>query len=414
MTVVADHTRIHRAWWVATGAFLAIVGAGAFAPVAGLLVEPLHAEFGWSRATIGIAVSANMVLYGLTAPFAAALMDRFGLRRVVACALGVISVGAALTTTVTAAWQLVLTWGVLVGLGTGSMALTFAATVSDRWFVARRGLVSGILASAGVLGQFAFLPMLAGVVTGSGWRAAVVALALGAVAVAPLVWLLLRDRPEDVGTVAYGSADDAAAPRPQPGAAGRALRVLATASRTGAFWLLAGAFAICGASTNGVMWTHFVPAAHHHGMPFTVAASLLTLVGVCNVAGTVGSGWLTDRADPRLLLVGYFALRAGTLLALPSLLGPSAGPSLVAFAVVFGVLDLATVPPTIALCRTIYGRDGAIVFGWVNGAHQIGAAAVAVLGGVVRDVAGSYDPVWFLVGGSCLLAAAAVGAWRST
>jgi predicted MFS family arabinose efflux permease len=398
--------RVHRAWWVATGAFCAIAAAGAYATVAGLLIEPLNREFGWSRAAIGVAVSVNMVLYGLTAPFAAAVTERFGLRRVLAAALAALAAGAGLTTIVTAPWQLVLTWGVFVGLGTGSLSSTFAATVTERWFAARRGLVSGLLTSAGVLGQFAFLPLLAGIVDSAGWRTTMVILGLAAVVVAPAAWLLVRDRPADSAAHAYGATGTDLGPVADPGGAGRAVRVLGSAARTRPFWLLALMFAICGASTNGVMWTHFVPAAHHHGMPTTVAASLLTIIGVCNLAGTIGSGWLTDRADPRWLLAGFFALRAATLLALPLLLGPTVRLPLVAFAVAFGILDLATVPPIIALCQRLYGGSGAIVFGWVNGAHQIGAALAATLGGITRDATGSYDPVWIAVGLLCLIAAA--------
>ncbi|MFG2196312.1 MFS transporter [Streptomyces sp. NPDC048639] len=395
----------HRAWWVAAVSGLAIVAAGAFTTMSGLLVGPLRAEFGWSRSTIGLAVSVNMALYGLTAPFAAALMDRFGMRRVVLGALTAVAAGGVLTTAVTRTWQLVLVWGVLVGLGTGSLAMAFAATVVGRWFVRRRGLVLGVLTAAGVVGQFVFLPVLSWTADHHGWRLAVLAPALAALVVMVLVRLLMRDHPADAGVPPYGSAVFVAKPPAVPGAARRALRVLVRAARTGPFWLLAGTFAICGASTNGIMWTHFTPAAHDHGMPTTVAASLLALIGVFNVAGTVGSGWLTDRTDPRRLLASYYALRGLSLMFLPLLLAPAVRTPLVLFVVVFGLLDVATVPPTIALAREYYGEDGAIVFGWANAAHQLGAGLVAFLGGVARDASGSYDVVWIAVGALCAAAA---------
>lgn len=403
-----EQPRVHRAWGVAAGTFLAIIGAGAFATMGGLLIEPLHHEFGWSRGATGVAVGLNMVLYGITAPFAAALMDRLGIRRVATGALLVLAAGAALTGTVTTQpWQLILFWGVLVGMGTGSLALTFAATVTQRWFVRRRGFISGILTSASVLGQFLLLPVLAAIVASVDWRAGVLALAGVAVIAMPFTWVLLRDHPADVGTTAYGASEITPRPAPTPHVARRAVRIVVDAAKTSAFWLLAGMFALCGASTNGVLWTHFVPAAHGHGIPTTIAATLLTVVGVFNLLGTTASGWLTDRFDPRWLLVAYFALRAVTLLLLPQLFASTVQPSLIAFAVVFGVLDLATVPPTIALCRDIYGDDGAVVFGWVNGAHQVGAALVAFLGGVARDTLGSYDAVFITTGVLCLVAAGA-------
>ncbi|MCX5437587.1 MFS transporter [Streptomyces sp. NBC_00063] len=378
-------------WTVAAGAALAIVTAGAFSTLAGLLVGPLHEDLGWSRASVGLGSLVNMVVYGATAPFAAALMDRLGMRRVAVGALCLVAAGAGLATTMTAPWQFVLYWGVLVGLGTGATATTFAATVTERWFVARRGLVTGLLTAASVVGQFVFLPVLSWVIDAYAWRAAAAALALAAAGALPVVWAAVRDPRKELAL----GAD----------AARRALRTLARAARTGPFWLLAGTFAVCGASTNGVMWTHFAPAAHDHGMPVTAAASLLSLIGIFNVAGTVASGWLTDRADPRRLLAVYYALRALTLLALPLLLTSAVDAPLVAFTVVFGLLDVATVPPTIALCRAHYGADAPVVFGWVSAAHQVGAGAVAFAGGMTRDAFGSYDPVWVGAGALCAGAA---------
>ncbi|MGN9793644.1 MFS transporter [Streptomyces sp. OZ13] len=397
--------RIHRAWFVAAVTFVTIIGAAAFASLPGLLIEPLHEDFGWSRGTIGFAVSVNLALYGLTAPFAAALMDRFGIRRVVAVALSVIAIGSALTVTMTAAWQLVLYWGVLVGLGSGSMALAFAATVTNRWFVQRRGLVTGILTAAGASGQLVFLPLLAWLVENHRWEPASITVALSALAVVPFVWLLLRDHPADVGLAAYGAEGFTPKPEPVPGAARRALTVLFRAARTGPFWLLAGTFAICGASTNGLVKTHFVPAAHDHGMPITAAASLLAVIGVFDIVGTIASGWFTDRFEARRLLAVYYALRGVSLLFLPMLLAPSVDPPMVFFIVFYGLDWVATVPPTIALCREHYGDDSAIVFGWVLASHQVGAAVVAFAGGVARDVFGSYDVVWYASGALCAAAA---------
>ncbi|MFG2493515.1 MFS transporter [Streptomyces caniferus] len=414
---VPRRRRPHRAWSVAAVTFLTIIGAAGFASLPGLLVDPLHTEFHWSRGTIGFAVSVNLALYGLTAPFAAALMDRFGIRRVVAAALTVIAAGAGLTIFMTAAWQLVLYWGVLVGLGSGSMALAFAATVTGRWFVARRGLVTGVLTAAGASGQLIFLPVLSWIVDRHGWRPAAVTVALAALAVVPLVWLLLRDHPADVGLAPYGAGQFVAKPPPQRGAARRAMRALVSAAfprlrrgaggeaSAGPFWLLAGTFAICGATTNGLVKTHFVPAAHDHGMPLTAAASLLAVIGVFDIAGTIASGWFTDRFDARRLLAVYYGLRGLSLMFLPLLLSDTVHPPMVFFIVFYGLDWVATVPPTLALCREYYGADSAIVFGWVLAAHQVGAALIAFLGGLARDAFGTYNPVWYASGALCAVAA---------
>jgi predicted MFS family arabinose efflux permease len=401
----AKSSRVHRAWFVAAVTFVTIIGAAAFRSLPGLLIDPLNAEFHWSRGTIASAVSINLALYGLTAPFAAALMDRFGIRRVVAVALTVIAVGAGSTVWMTSAWQLMLCWGLLVGLGSGSMALAFAATVTNRWFTERRGLVSGILTAASASGQLIFLPLLSWIVSEHDWRPAAVTVALAALAVVPFVWLLLRDHPADLGLKPYGATEFVPRPAPVPGAARRTIRVLLSAARTGPFWLLAGTFAICGASTNGLFQTHFVPAAHDHGMPITAAASLLAVIGVFDVVGTIASGWLTDRYEPRRLLAVYYAFRGLSLLFLPYLLAPSVHLPMIFFIVFYGLDWVATVPPTMALCREHYGDDSAIVFGWVLASHQVGAALVAFLGGLARDTFGAYDVVWYASGALCAVAA---------
>lgn len=399
--------RLHRAWLVAGVAFVALVGAAGFRAAPGVLINPLHEEFGWPRTTISAAVSVNLLLYGLTAPFAAALMDRYGMRRVVSIALGVIAAGSGLTVFMTSSWQLVACWGLLVGLGTGSMALAFVATVTNRWFVRHRGIVTGVLTAGGAAGQLVFLPVVAVVAAEYGWRAAALTIAGAALAVIPLVLWLLRDYPTDVGLTAYGARPGDEAARPATGgAAARALAALAAASRTRTFWLLAGGFAICGLSTNGLLGTHFIPAAHDHGMAETTAAGLLALVGIFDIAGTIVSGWLTDRVDSRLLLAGYYSFRGLSLLVLPHLFAETAQPSMLVFIVFYGLDWVATVPPTVTLCREIFGMSGAVVFGWVFASHQIGAAIAAVSAAAVRDGLGEYTLAWYGAGALCGIAAA--------
>ncbi|MEZ0065156.1 MFS family permease [Streptacidiphilus sp. MAP12-20] len=397
--------RLHYAWIVAVVALLVLVGAAGFRSTPALLMEPLHHEFGWSHGLVGAAVSINMLLNGLAAPFAAALMDRFGVRRVVSAALGMMALGSGATLLMTQPWQLLLSWGVLVGLGSGSMALAFSATVTGRWFVARRGLVTGVLTAASAAGNLVFLPVLAWLVQQYGWRSASMTVAICAVAVVPIVALLMRERPSDLGLLPYGAPEDYAEPAVDTGKGLRALRVLREASRTKAFWLLTASFAICGASTNGLVGTHFIPAAGDHGMAETAAASLLALVGVFDVVGTVFSGWLTDRMDSRKLLGVYYLLRGISLLFLPVLFAHTVHPSMVVFIIFYGLDWVATVPPTVALCREWFGEDAPIVFGWVLCGHQAGAAIVAAAAGVIRDQLGSYDLAWYGAGALCAVAA---------
>jgi predicted MFS family arabinose efflux permease len=398
--------RPHPAWAVAAVAFVALVGGAGFRATPGVMLHPLHDEFGWPLGVISAAVSVNLILYGLTAPFAAALMERFGIRRVVASALVLVAVGSGLTVFMRSSVELILLWGVLVGLGTGSMALAFVATVTSRWFARRRGVVTGILTAGGAAGQLVFLPLLAYLVQLRGWRTAALVVAAAALSVVPLVWWRLRDYPRDLGVRAYGATvdDEPPAPRGQ-GAARRALGALSSAARTRSFWLLAGGFAICGATTNGLVGTHFIPAAHDHGMPETAAASLLALIGIFDIAGTVASGWLTDRVDSRLLLGVYYALRGASLLVLPSLFGASTHPSMLVFILFYGLDWVATVPPTVTLCREYFGASGPVVFGWVYASHQIGAAFAATAAGVVRDRLGNYALAWYVAGALAIAAA---------
>ncbi|HEX5142638.1 MAG TPA: MFS transporter [Mycobacterium sp.] len=398
--------RLHWAWVIAAVSFVAILGAAGFRSVPGVMMMPLHHEFGWSHGVIGLAMSVNMMLFGLTAPFAAALMDRFGIRLVLTAALTLIAAGSALSVTMTASWQLVLLWGVLVGTGTGAISMGFVATIATRWFDTHRGLVTGVLTAAGATGQLIFLPVIAAVTTRHGWRAASLVVAFAALSVIPLVLAFIRNWPQDKGIRAFGASSETpgTAPEPPGSTFGAAFAGLRAGIRVPAFWLLAGSFAICGMTTNGLIGTHFIPAANDHGMPTTVAAGLLATIGVFDVGGTVLSGWLTDRVDPRLLLIVYYTGRAISLALLPGLLSPHAEPGTWVFIIFYGLDWVATVPPTIALCRRYFGAATPIVFGWIFSAHQIGAAVAAAGAGWLRDLSGSYSPAFLTAAGLCILA----------
>lgn len=405
---------VHRAWWVAAVTMGALIAAAGFRSSTGALLEPLEDDFGWSRGTTSGAVSLNLIVYGLTAPFAAALMERFGIRRVVAASLVLVAAGSGLTLVMTQAWQLWLLWGFAIGVGTGSLALVFGAIVANRWFVRHRGVVIGVFSAASSAGQLVFLPAIAHLADGPGWRWAAGLVAVFALLLVPLVLLLLADSPAAVGTTAYG-ADPAdptplrEAPVPTRGAARVALDTLRESARSKVFWILFGTFWICGWSTNGLVGTHFIAASHDHGLPATTAASMLALIGVLDIVGTIASGWLTDRVDSRYLLLVYYLLRGLSLLAVPYLLADVVHPSLFVFIVFYGLDWVATVPPTVALCRAHFGPERAgVVFGWVFAAHMVGAGVAASYAGLVRQSTGDYYGAWMTAGALCIGAAAAV------
>jgi sugar phosphate permease len=394
---MARRGKLHYAWVVAAVTFLALLVAAGLRSTPGVLIVPLEAEFGWSRATISFAVGLNIFLYGLIGPFAAAVMDRFGLRRTMLGALALIAAGVALTPLMTRPWQLVLLWGVVVGIGSGSTALVLGATVVARWFATRRGLVMGVLI---------FLPVLASLAENYGWRSVSLTVAGFAVALFPVVALVMRDRPEDIGLRRYGAAADespAVATRGNPIA--RALAALRDGLRSRDFWLLAGSFFICGASTNGLIGTHLIPACLDHGIPQVAGASLLAAMGVFDLVGTTLSGWLSDRWSNRGLLAWYYGLRGLSLIYLPFAFDVSFyGLSL--FAVFYGLDWIATVPPTIRLATRAFGNEqGPIMFGWIAAAHQLGAALAAFAAGALRVELGTYLQAFMLSGLLCLVAA---------
>ncbi len=407
MTTVRNPRSLHYAWIMAAATFVILLGASGFRSAPGVLIVPLQEAFGWNRATISIAISINLLLYGFMGPFAAALMERFGIRRVVTGALSMIAVGAALTTQMAHPWQLYLLWGVTVGLGTGAMATVLAAMVANRWFVARRGLVIGVLTAAAATGQLAFLPLFAWLATHHGWRAVSIAVAAATLAVIPIAVLFLRDRPADLGLLPYGAISAPAIAGDRANPVRVAFQTLQDAARSRSFWLLASTFFVCGATTNGLIGTHLIPAGVDHGMSEIAAARLLMLIGVFDIVGTVLSGWFTDRYDPRKLLFIYYGFRGVALFILPWALG-SAQFALLLFVVVYGLDWVATVPPTVALASKEFGvARGPLVFGWVFTAHQIGAAFAAYMAGLFRTRMGDYVFVFNAAAVLCMIAALA-------
>ena len=367
---------------------------------------PLEMEFGWSRSLTSTALAVNLVVYGVTAPFAATLMERFSPKRVAIAALALVSLGTGLTTVMTEPWQLMLYWGVFVGIGTGCLALVFASLVANRWFSKKRGLVTGVFSAAYATGQLIFLPALSSVVIVDGWRTASLVVALFSAAVIPVFIFAFRNSPQEVGVEPYGGPHKESKGGSAPKNARETISVLFQAAGKPAFWILAGTFFVCGWTTNGLIGAHFIPAAHDHGMPVGTAAGLLAVVGIFDFVGTILSGWLTDRVNPVLLLVFYYGLRGLALFTVPFVLGPSVEPPLFFFIVFYGLDWIATVPPTIELCRRHFGlAQSPSIYGWVFAAHMVGAAIAAAFAGAIRDSQGSYFIAWITAAILCLIAA---------
>jgi MFS family permease len=398
---------IHYGWvMVGVTFFTALITAGTVgAP--GVFIVPLQREFGWSAAEISSALSIRFILFGLMAPFAAALMNRFGLRNVALSALSIVASALLASLAMTKVWHLILLWGVVIGIGTGMTALVLGATIAARWFNARRGLVVGILTASVATGQLVFLPLLASVTERMGWRAALLLVCMMLAVAAFAVLMLMRDRPGDVGLRPFGDHGKDPLPLPPPNnapIAAAALAALGDAARTRVFWILFATFFICGASTNGLIQVHLIPMCLDFGIPQVQAASLLAAMGVFDFFGTIGSGWLSDRYDNRWLLFWYYGLRGVSLLMLPFTDFSFYGLSL--FAMFYGLDWIATVPPTVRLTTQRFGPERSnLVFGWVFAGHQIGAAFAAFGAGLSRTVLATYLPAFFIAGLLCAVAA---------
>jgi MFS family permease len=407
LSAALSRRNIHYAWvMVGVTFFTSLISAGTVgAP--GVFIVPLQQEFGWTTAEVSSALSIRFILFGLIAPFAAALLNRYGLRNVTLSALLIVASALMTSLAMTKLWQLILLWGVVIGIGTGMTALVLGATIAARWFAARRGLVVGILTASVATGQLLFLPLLAAITERMGWRIALALMCVMLAVAASAVLLLMRDRPGDVGLRPFG--DDTKQPLPAPSVdkapiLAAALGTLRDASKSRVFWILFLTFFICGASTNGLIQVHLIPMCIDYGIPQVQAASLLAAMGVFDFFGTIFSGWLSDRYDNRWLLFWYYGLRGLSLLLLPFTDFSFYGLSL--FAMFYGLDWIATVPPTVRLTAQRFGPERAnLVFGWIFAGHQLGAGASAFAAGLSRTVLESYLPAFFAAGALCIVAA---------
>ncbi len=395
--------RIHYAWIIVAVMFTVILATVGVRAAPGVLIVPLEQAFGWNAATISGAISLNILLGGLVGPFGAALIQRIGMRGTVLISLTLLAAGAGGATFATRPWELYATWGVLVGIGSGAGMVGMATAVANRWFVARRGLVVGLLTASNASGQLVFLPLLASLAEHLGWQSVPWLVALVILALIPVVALVLAESPGSVGLGPYGAAAEPPIVRSTANPVVVALSGLRRGVGSLDFWLLFLSFAVCGFSTNGLVATHLIPYCIDHGIPAVTAASLLAAIGVFDLIGTTASGWLTDRYNARVLLFWYYGLRGLSLVVLPFTNFDMV--SLSVFAVFYGLDWVATVPPTVALTNEVFGkRDAPVIVSWIVCGHQIGGAIAAVGAGVMRNETGSYLGAFIASGAACLIA----------
>lgn len=396
----------HYSWIILLVTFLAIITAGIIRSASGVFIVPFEEQFDWSRSSISLAFAVSLFLYGVSGPFMAALVDKYGLKRMMLGSMSLLTVGLASTYMMQHEWHLLLIWGVMIGLGSGLFLSVLSAQVANRWFVKRRGLAVGILTAATATGQLVLLPILATLVEKYSWHAAIALILILSICMLIVIALFMRSFPADKGLAPYGSdviEQPYAAPSGNPFA--NALRALLEGFKSKVFWLLAGSFFICGLSTSGLIGTHFISYCMTFGIPVVTAASMLSLMGVFDLIGTTASGWLSDRFDNRWLLFWYYSLRGLSLIALPAALASGSYAWLMVFAVFYGLDWIATVPPTVALARQEFGvQKSAMMYGWMVAFHQVGAGVAAYSGGVFFEAFGSYKMAFLLAGGFCFMA----------
>ena len=400
-------SRLHYGWIVVGVTFLTLLVAAGVRSAPGVLIVPLEREFGWSRAAIALPISVGLLLYGLIGPFSAGFVERFGLRAVMLTALALFGLGFGLTPLAGSTTTLLLLWGLMVGTGTGMTAMVMGAIVAGRWFIARRGLVMGLLTGSAAAGQLIFMPLLANLTVTLGWRSAVLIACGMVLLMVPVVALLMRDRPADLGLPRYGALTSRPEPAVPPPANPffLAFAALGRGVVSRDFWLLSLSFFVCGASTIGLIGAHFIAACVDHGIAEATAAGMLAAMGVCNFLGTTASGWLSDRFDSRYLLFWYYALRGLSLLFLPYAFDLSPW-GLALFGLFYGLDWIATVPPTVRLTANAFGIESAgLMYGWITVTHQLGSATAAYGSGLVRTLLGDYNAAFLFAGLMCLAAA---------
>jgi len=399
--------RLHYSWFILAITFFSIIVAGIVISSSGIFIDPFEKEFGWDRSVIALAFAISMFLYGISGPFMAALLNVMGLKKMMIASMATLLTGVILTFIMNQTWQMIIIWGLIIGLGSSLFLTVLSPYVANHWFEKRRGLAVGILTASTATGQLILLPVLAAIIDHYSWRIAIGLIMILSFIMLTIIFLFMKNTPKDIGILPYGLEEEIQESNEgqQENPIVIAFNGLFEAVKAKEFWLLSGSFFICGLSTNGLIGTHFVSYCISFGVPLVTAASFLSLMGVFNLVGTTLSGWLSDRFDNRWLLFWYYGLRGASLVFLPFALTKGSLTMLVIFTVFYGLDWIATVPPTINISRQIFGiNKSGIVYGWIFASHQVGSAVAAYGGGLIYKFFNTYTWAFFLAGVFCLLA----------
>lgn len=400
--------RFHYSWIILLISFSSIIVAGIVRSSSGVFIEPFENEFGWDRSVISLAFAVGLFLYGISGPFMAALIEVLGLKKIMIISMATLFTGTLLTLKMQYSWQLIVIWGIIIGLGSGLFLTVLSPYIANRWFVKRRGLAVGILTASTATGQLILLPILAIMINHYSWRWAICLILILSFVMLVIIILFMKSTPKDIGIFPYGMEEEIQESNQgykETNPIVIAFNGLFEAVKVKEFWLLAGSFFICGLSTSGIIGTHFVSYCISYGVPLVTAASLLSFMGIFDLAGTTLSGWLSDHFDNRWLLFWYYSLRGASLVLLPLALFKGSVTLLIIFSVFYGLDWIATVPPTISISRQVFGTEkSGVVYGWIFASHQAGAAVAAYGGGLIYKIFNSYTWAFLFAGIFCLLA----------
>lgn len=397
--------KVHYGWWVLLLAFLALLSAQGVRLSYGAFITPWEEDLNTSRSILSFVALLSFIVYGISQPVVGRIIDRYGVRIVLAGSVLIVGVGTLFTFFVTSPWQLVLLYGLFSSVGFGGASGVAASVAVTNWFNEKRGFALGMITAGTAAGQLFLVPLSLLLIEWWGWKITVLALGTGLIVlVFPLLALFLRTFPSEKGMKPYGSEqvpekDESDGQKPESPA------VVAAVFMTRKFWFLILPYFICGFTTTGLMDTHLIPFAHDHGFSATVTSAAVSLLAGFNILGTVLSGYIADRWSNKNYLTLLYALRAVSILIL---MMTHDYVLLMVFAVLFGLVDFATVAPT-SLLATKYFKHYSVGFmlGWLYLAHQLGSALGAYLPGVLFDWTGSYQLAFVIAIVTLLFAAVA-------
>jgi MFS family permease len=407
---------IHYAWIILGLAFLALLSAQGVRLSFGAFIAPWENEFSTNRGIISLVAFISYAVFGFSQPIIGRLIDQYGVRTILSYSVLLIGISTILTFFATTPWQLMIIYGFIASIGFGGASNVAGSVAITNWFVEKRGFAVGLMSAGTAGGQLLLVPLSLFLINELGWKLTVVVLGLFLVIVVfPLLLIFLRTHPSEKNSTPLGAKESIPLADSENKKEVNTVSII-TLLKKKEFLFLLLPFFVCGVTTSGLIDTHLIPFAQYCGISTTVTGTAVSLLAAFNITGTIFSGYLADRFSCRIMLTFLYGSRALTIVFLLLLIGEpimmgfflSESYLLVIFAISFGIVDFATVAPTVKLATEYFrGLSVGVIFGWLFLSHQLGAAIGAYLPGVLFDITGNYTSSFIyslllLIGASCL------------